>query len=204
MRFGVFLPNGSNGYIMSKAIPPYMPTWELNRDITLEAERLGFDFVLSMMKFRGFGGETGYWDGCLESFSLDRVETPVGAARSFIHPGLGKWPLHACSCSRAIAAFADQAFQLEILGGPLRSYTERTKTVPSEIEHEFATIRDNGYAECVEEIEVGVSSVAASIRFGEFGVPFSVGATGPIRRFTSRHRKKITAGLQVAHLGVQR
>jgi pyrimidine oxygenase len=40
-----------------------MPTWELNRDITLEAERLGFDFVLSMMKFRGFGGETGYWDG---------------------------------------------------------------------------------------------------------------------------------------------
>ena len=44
MKFGVFLPNGSNGYIMSKAIPPYMPTWELNRDITLEAERLGFDF----------------------------------------------------------------------------------------------------------------------------------------------------------------
>ena len=63
MKLGVFLPNGSNGYIMSKAIPPYMPTWELNRDITLEAERLGFDFVLSMMKFRGFGGETGYWDG---------------------------------------------------------------------------------------------------------------------------------------------
>ena len=30
MKFGVFLPNGSNGYIMSKALAPYMATWELN------------------------------------------------------------------------------------------------------------------------------------------------------------------------------
>ena len=34
------------------------------------AERIGLDFVLSMMKFRGFGGDTGYWDACLESFTL--------------------------------------------------------------------------------------------------------------------------------------
>lgn len=70
MKFGVFLPNGSNGYIMSTAIEPYLPTWELNKAITIEAERQGLDFVLSMMKFRGFGGETGHWDACLESFSL--------------------------------------------------------------------------------------------------------------------------------------
>jgi IclR family transcriptional regulator, acetate operon repressor len=123
------------------------------------------------------------------------VETPADAARSFIHPGLGNRPMHACSCSKAIAAFADQAFQCEILSSPLRAYTERTKTKPVEIEREFATIRKRGYAECVEEIEVGVSSVAAPIRIGNLGVPFSVGATGPIRRFTSRHRKKIGAGL---------
>ena len=143
-----------------------------------------------------------------------RVETPVDAARSFIHPGLGKRPLHACSCSKAIAAFADPAFQREILSGPLRAYTEQTKTLPSDIEREFAAIRDRGYAECVEEIEVGVSSVAAPIRIGSFGVPFSVGATGPIRRFTSRHREKIGAGLigvaeqiaanlQLTHSGAQ-
>ena len=70
MKFGVFLPNGSNGYLITKAIPPYLPTWELNRDVTLEAERQGLDFVLSMMKFRGFGGETGFWDACMESFTL--------------------------------------------------------------------------------------------------------------------------------------
>jgi len=70
MKFGVFLPNGSNGYLITKAIPPYLPTWQLNRDVTLEAERQGLDFVLSMMKFRGFGGETGFWDACMESFTL--------------------------------------------------------------------------------------------------------------------------------------
>ena len=123
------------------------------------------------------------------------VETPVDAARSFIHPGLGNRPMHACSCSKAIAAFADQELQREILSSPLRAYTEHTKTLPGEIEREFAAIQNRGYAECVEEIEVGVSSVAAPIRIGNLGVPFSVGATGPIRRFTSRHREKIGAGL---------
>ena len=70
MKFGVFLPNGSNGYIPSKASPVYLPAYAHNKAITLEAERLGLDFVLSMMKFKGFGGETGYWDACLESFTL--------------------------------------------------------------------------------------------------------------------------------------
>lgn len=119
------------------------------------------------------------------------VATPVNAARSFIHPGLGDRPMHACSCSKAIAAFADQVFQSEILSRPLRAYTAQTKTSADEIEREFAAIRDCGYAECVEEIEVGVSSVAAPIRIGNLGVPFSVGATGPIRRFTPHHREKI-------------
>ncbi len=70
MKFGVFLPNGSNGYLMTTAIKPYLPTWELNKQITLEAEKQGLDFVLSMMKYRGFGGATGHWDACLESFTL--------------------------------------------------------------------------------------------------------------------------------------
>ena len=88
-------------------------------------------------------------------------ETPEDAARSFIHPGLGVRPLHACSCSKAIAAFADPGFQSEVLTNPLCAYTESTKTEPEDIQQDFAHIRDRGFAECVEEIEVGVSSVAA-------------------------------------------
>ncbi len=130
-----------------------------------------------------------------KSVEIIRVETPIDKSRSFIHPGLGKRPLHACSCSKAIAAFADDSFHQEILSSPLRAYTGKTKTRADEVEREFAEIRERGFAECVEEIEVGVSSVAVPIRLGNLGVPFSVGATGPIRRFTDPHRKKIGQGL---------
>ncbi|MBZ0333016.1 LLM class flavin-dependent oxidoreductase [Marinobacter sp. AL4B] len=70
MKFGIFLPNGSNGYIPSKDSPVYQPTFQHNLEITLEAEKQGLDFVLSMMKYKGFGGDTGYWDSCLETFTL--------------------------------------------------------------------------------------------------------------------------------------
>ena len=119
------------------------------------------------------------------------VETPDEATRSFIHPGLGKRPLHACSCSKVIAAFADQDFQRAIFEGPLRAYTAQTKTDGALIEREFAEIRQSGFAECVEEIEVGVSSVAAPIRLGPSQVLMSLGATGPIRRFTPERRQTV-------------
>jgi len=78
---------------------------------------------------------------------------------------------------------------------PLRAFTDHTKTEPDAVKQELVAIKDRGYAECVEEIEVGVSSVAAPVRIGDLGVPFSVGATGPIRRFSARHREKIGQAL---------
>ena len=50
MKFGVFLPNGSNDYIPSEGSPVYQPTFEHNKAISLEAEAQGLDFVISMMK----------------------------------------------------------------------------------------------------------------------------------------------------------
>ena len=61
MEFGVFMPNGSNGYVVSKAIGSYAPTYKHQRSIAIEAERQQFSFLLPMIKFRGFGGATGYW-----------------------------------------------------------------------------------------------------------------------------------------------
>ena len=60
---------------------------------------------------------------------------------------------------------------------------------------EFATIREVGFAECVEEIEVGVSSVAAPILFSKIGAPFSIGVTGPVKRFTSTRQQIIGSEL---------
>jgi pyrimidine oxygenase len=70
MDLGVFIPIANNGWLISKTSPQYMPSFALNRDITLLAEKYGFEFALSMIKLRGFGGESEFWDHALESFTL--------------------------------------------------------------------------------------------------------------------------------------
>ena len=70
MDIGVFIPIGNNGWLISKSSPQYLPTFELNKAVVQKAEEHGLDFALSMIKLKGFGGETEFWDHCLESFTL--------------------------------------------------------------------------------------------------------------------------------------
>lgn len=70
MKCGVFLPTANNGYIYSTNAPQYQPTYALNKQITVDAEKHGYDFALSMVKYRGFGGETDYWNHAVESTVL--------------------------------------------------------------------------------------------------------------------------------------
>ncbi|HVB66726.1 MAG TPA: pyrimidine utilization protein A [Acetobacteraceae bacterium] len=70
MQIGVFIPIGNNGWLISTTSPQYKPSFDLNRRITQRAEHYGLDFALSMIKLRGFGGPSEYWDHNLESFTL--------------------------------------------------------------------------------------------------------------------------------------
>ncbi|MGQ4430813.1 MULTISPECIES: pyrimidine utilization protein A [unclassified Streptomyces] len=70
MDIGVFIPIGNNGWLISKSSPQYLPSFELNKAIVQKAEEHGLEFALSMIKLKGFGGETEFWDHNLESFTL--------------------------------------------------------------------------------------------------------------------------------------
>jgi pyrimidine oxygenase len=70
MDIGVFIPIGNNGWLISTNSPQYMPTFDLNKQVVQKAEHYGFDFALSMIKLRGFGGKSEFWDHNLESFTL--------------------------------------------------------------------------------------------------------------------------------------
>jgi pyrimidine oxygenase len=70
MDIGVFIPIGNNGWLISETSPQYMPSFALNKEVVQKAERYGFDFALSMIKLRGFGGKTEFWEHNLESFTL--------------------------------------------------------------------------------------------------------------------------------------
>ena len=62
MDIGLFIPIGNNGWLISSNAPQYMPSFALNKRIALAAEQYGLDFLLAMIKLRGYGGKTEFWD----------------------------------------------------------------------------------------------------------------------------------------------
>jgi IclR family transcriptional regulator, acetate operon repressor len=125
------------------------------------------------------------------------VETPDTGV-SYLHPGLGKRPLHACSCSKAVVAFSHDPLLAQDLEGRLKAYTEFTLTRIEDLEAELDVIRQRGYAECVEEIERGMCSVAAPLGETGPGTTMSIGAAGSTRVFTSAFRAKV--GQEIIHM----
>jgi DNA-binding IclR family transcriptional regulator len=130
-----------------------------------------------------------------DSVEITQVVVPDDEKVSFLHPGLGIRPIHACSCAKVIAAYGPESFQEDAIHGGLRQYTEFTLTDAEDLRAEFRAIRDRGYGECVQELELGICSVAAPIRLADAGVTMSVGATGSIRVFTDRFRDQIGPAL---------
>ena len=70
MQVGVFIPIGNNGWLISTTSPQFKPSFDLNRAVVERAERYGLDFALSMIKLRGFGGPSEFWNCNLDSFTL--------------------------------------------------------------------------------------------------------------------------------------
>lgn len=69
-EFGVFLPIANGGWIISKNTPPLDASYKQNREAAIIADNIGLDFIMSMMKWRGFGGETEHWGTSLESVTM--------------------------------------------------------------------------------------------------------------------------------------
>jgi DNA-binding IclR family transcriptional regulator len=132
-----------------------------------------------------------------QAVEIIHVETPeIGV--SYLHPGLGKRPLHACSCSKAVLAFNSGLELPQDLEGRLKAYTDFTLTSVTDLEDELELIRERGFAECVEEMERGMCSVASPLGKTGFGATLSVGATGSLRVFTQDFRAKM--GQQLTEL----
>ncbi|MBJ3776299.1 LLM class flavin-dependent oxidoreductase [Acuticoccus mangrovi] len=96
-ELGLFLPNTSGGTVMGATLPPdNLPTFATNRAIVARAEAAGFDFALSQVKWRGYGGPSRHWDYALESFTLtaalaattSRMRLFASVAIRTIHPAV--------------------------------------------------------------------------------------------------------------------
>lgn len=67
---GVFLPIANGGWIISKNAPRLDGLYATNREAAVIADRIGLDFIMSMSKWRGFGGETDHWRHSMDSLTM--------------------------------------------------------------------------------------------------------------------------------------
>lgn len=66
----MFLPLANGGWIASETAPHPEADYDYNKEAAQIAEEIGLDFIMSMMKWRGFGGTTDHWGRSLESMTM--------------------------------------------------------------------------------------------------------------------------------------
>jgi pyrimidine oxygenase len=64
---GIFLPIANGGWILSSTAPRIDGSYAYNRQVAQLADQKGYDFIMSMAKWRGYGGATEHWRYSLDS-----------------------------------------------------------------------------------------------------------------------------------------
>ena len=94
MKLGLFGTNCSYGLIMSHAPTTYEATWAHTKEIAQRADALGFEALVPIARWRGFGGTTNFNGNCFETYTwaaglAEATENIVFAATSHVptvHP----------------------------------------------------------------------------------------------------------------------
>ena len=69
LKLGVFSFNASGGLNITTQPRKYEVSWEHTSSIARQAEKMGFEFVLPVAKWRGFGGETDFYGESYETLT---------------------------------------------------------------------------------------------------------------------------------------
>jgi DNA-binding IclR family transcriptional regulator len=137
-----------------------------------------------------------------DALYLDQVAGPAALSP---HNWAGKRiPLHATSDGKVLLAHLPEAELAGHLTPPLRRLTEHTLTDPAELTTGLAEVREKGYATAVDELEPGLTAVAAPVRDAEGRVIASVSASGPSFRITADRIPAVAALVQKAAAEISR
>jgi DNA-binding IclR family transcriptional regulator len=128
---------------------------------------------------------------------LDRGDAPNGLRMS-ANAGR-RSPLHATASGKVLLAFVgDPELFNRVISQPLPRLTRTTITDPSVLRQEIAQVRQNGYATCWQEREVGLCSLAVSLRDYTGAAVGSLAVAGPATRLTTRTLQAHLLPLQAA------
>ncbi len=123
---------------------------------------------------------------------LDQV---AGSSALQPHNWVGQHiPLHATSNGKVLLSGLDQQRLDQVLGS-LSTYTSHTITRKAALRDELAKVREQGYALAIDELEVGLTAVAAPIRNNHGDVIASMSVSGPTFRLTADRLGDVTQAL---------
>jgi len=113
-----------------------------------------------------------------EALYLDQAAGPAALSP---HNWAGRRiPLHATSDGKVLLAYLPEAELAACLTPPpLARFTERTVTAAAQFPALLAEVRSRGFATAVDELEAGLTAIAAPVRNAEGTVIASVSASGP-------------------------
>jgi IclR family transcriptional regulator, KDG regulon repressor len=110
-------------------------------------------------------------------YTTIRVCTPVGSL----------FPAHCTAAGKAILAYlADNEIDEVVRRSGLRPFTPFTITQPGRLKESLRLIRQRGYAVDHQELERGLSGVAAPVLSAHERVIAAVGIAGPTQRFRGK------------------
>lgn len=108
-------------------------------------------------------------------------EIPDGPWANFVWPG-SELPPHAAATAKAVLAFQTPETIQMALSGPLARLTPQTCTRRAYVLKEYETIRRDGYALCVSEINETTGAIGVPIPQANGSILHGIGVTGPLRR----------------------
>jgi len=112
-------------------------------------------------------------------------------------------PLHATSNGKVLLSGLDDKAATDLLG-TLSRYTDTTITKKGKLREELAAVREQGYAVAVDELEEGLTAIAAPIRNAHGDVIASMSVSGPTFRLSEERVETVVpqlveAAAEVSH-----
>jgi DNA-binding IclR family transcriptional regulator len=108
------------------------------------------------------------------------VDQVLGSATLQLHNWVGqRIPLHATSNGKVLLANVSPARLEELTSGELERFTDRTITEFDRLRAELDEVHARGYAVAVDELEIGLTAIAAPVHSADGAVVASLSASGP-------------------------
>lgn len=131
------------------------------------------------------------------------VDQVLGSSKITSYNWVGQHiPLHASSNGRVLLSALDPAERERAWGTILTAFTEHTVTEPARLEQEVILVQERGYAVVRDELDVGLTAMAAPVRNAHGELVASISLSGPSFRIDEDRERELVVPLRRAAVDV--